>query len=127
MNIVQPDVSIVIVTHNSAGVVGDLLKSIPSALGGLVAETILVDNASTDSTLAVVSTFAECQVIQSENVGYAGGINRGVAAAARETPVLVLNPDLRLHPTSINALVMALNKPRVGIVAPRVESSSGQV
>ena len=42
------DVLVVVTTHNSSHVVGDLLDSLPAALDGPQAEIVVVDNASTD-------------------------------------------------------------------------------
>ena len=47
-------VTVVVVTYNSAGVVGPCLESLPAALGGLPHEVVVVDNDSSDETLTVV-------------------------------------------------------------------------
>ena len=123
----QPDVAVVIVTYNSAHVVGDLLDSLPKALDGLTADVVVVDNSSTDGTAELVAAIGTCRVVRSANVGYAGGINRGVREATPAQAILVLNPDVRLHPGSLPPLLAALREPRVGIAAPRVLSSQGEL
>ena len=65
--------------------------------------------------------------MRSENTGYAGGINRGVGAAAPAEAILILNPDIRLYPGAIPPLLAALDDPGVGIVVPQVRSPSGSV
>jgi GT2 family glycosyltransferase len=65
--------------------------------------------------------------VRSANVGYAGGINRGVREAAPARAILVLNPDVRLHPRSLPPLLAALREPRVGIAAPRVLTQQGEL
>jgi GT2 family glycosyltransferase len=122
---ILPDIAIVIVTYNSADVIGDLLDSLPRALDGLTADVVVVDNGSGDGTADLVTARGGCRVVRSANVGYAGGINRGVREAAPAQAILILNPDLRLHPGSVPPLLAALRKPRVGIAAPRVLTQQG--
>jgi GT2 family glycosyltransferase len=119
------DVLVVIVTYNSAEVIGNLLDSLPAALDGLQAEVIVVDNGSADATLSVIESRPDCHVLRSTNTGYAGGINRGVAAGPASRSILVLNPDAELTPGSVEVMYQALNRPSVGIVAPMVRGSDG--
>jgi GT2 family glycosyltransferase len=122
---VPADVCVVIVTHNSAHVVGDLLDSLPAAMDGLAADVVVVDNGSTDGTADLLAARSDCRLVRSANVGYAAGINRGVREAAAGPAILVLNPDVRLHGGSVPALLAALGEPGVGIVAPQVRSPRG--
>jgi GT2 family glycosyltransferase len=121
----SPDLAIVIVTYNSAHVVGALLDSLPAALDELKADIVVVDNGSSDGTAGLVAERGGCRVARAANVGYAGGINRGVREAAPAEAILVLNPDVRLHAGSVPPLLAALREPEVGIVAPQVRSPSG--
>ena len=113
------DVAAVIVTHNSAHVIDGLLDSIPAALGRLTADVVVVDNGSTDDTATLVSSRQDCRLVRTTNVGYAAGINRGTREAVSSTAVLVLNPDVRLLPGSIEADVRRDHPAGVGIVAPQ--------
>ena len=124
---VHPDIDVVIVTHNSAHVVGDLLDSLPAALDGLTADVVVVDNASSDQTVKLLDSRDDCRVVRSANVGYAGGINRGVREGAGADAILVLNPDARLHKRSVPPLLEALREPNTGIVAPQVRSPEGRL
>lgn len=119
------DVVLVVVTYQSESTIVGLLESLPAALAGMRADTIVVDNGSSDGTVAVLEGRADCRVIRSTNRGYAAGINTGVAAAATDAPILVLNPDCRLRPGCVPALVAALAVPGVGVVAPRVLDRDG--
>jgi N-acetylglucosaminyl-diphospho-decaprenol L-rhamnosyltransferase len=124
---VEVGVSVVIVTYNSAHVIGALLESIPAALDGLSSEVIVVDNASTDGTAELLDVRGDCTVVRSDNVGYAGGVNRGVRESSGRGPILVLNPDLRLDPGSVRRMVGAIAQPGVGVVAPRVLGPDGEL
>ena len=121
----SPDLAIVIVTYNSAHVVGDLLDSVPAALGGLKADIVVVDNGSSDGTARFLAGRGGCRVVQAENIGYAGGINRGVRETMTAEAILILNPDVRLYEGSVPLLLAALQEPDVGIVAPQVRSAAG--
>ena len=122
---VSPELNVVIVTYNSAPLIGDLLDSLPAALDGLTADVVVVDNGSTDGTADLVAARADCRVVRSANVGYAGGINKGVREATRADAILVLNPDVRLRPGSVPPLLAALRQPGTGIVAPQLRSPDG--
>ena len=120
-----PDLAAVIVTHNSAHVVGNLLDSLPAAFGPLSADVIVVDNDSTDDSVNVVLARGDCRIVRSANIGYAGGINLGVRQSPDAPAILILNPDVVLHANSVPPLLAALSQPGVGIVAPQVRSEHG--
>jgi N-acetylglucosaminyl-diphospho-decaprenol L-rhamnosyltransferase len=122
---VSPELNVVIVTYNSAPLIGDLLDSLPAALDALTADVVVVDNGSTDGTADLVAARGDCRVVRSANVGYAGGINKGIREAARAEAILVLNPDVRLRPGSVPPLLAALRQPGTGIVAPQLRSPDG--
>ena len=92
----------------------------PSALDGLSADVVVVDNGSTDDTLTVLGSRDDCRVFRSVNDGYSAGINRGVREAEPADAILVLNPDVVLRPGSIPPLIEALRRPGVGITAPQI-------
>ncbi|MFN7935488.1 MAG: glycosyltransferase family 2 protein [Bryobacteraceae bacterium] len=83
------DVSVVIVTYQSADVIARCLESCL----GRAREVIVIDNASTDGTAAVVQGYPRVRLIANrENRGFAGGVNQGVALAT-SSMILLLNPD----------------------------------
>src|ERR1017187_9121532 len=122
---VRPDLAVVIVTYNSSHDIGDLLDSLPAALDGLAADVVVVDNGSADGTAELVAARGDCRVVRSANVGYAGGINRGVREAVPAEAILIMNPDVRLGDRSVPALLAALRERNVGIAAPQVRSPLG--
>ncbi len=116
-------VAIVVVTYNSQACVGALLESLVDCGAGSV---VVVDNGSSDATVQVVEGFAGVQLIRSTNVGYSGGINRGVREVPAADAYLILNPDLVVRPGIVAVLVAALVDPEVGVVAPLVLDSDGR-
>ena len=121
-------VHIVVVTYNSASVLPTLLGSLAEGLAGVPRwHLTVVDNASTDDTADVVRRLAPDArlVAMGRNAGYAAAINAGARHGARDEILLVLNPDVRLHPGSVLALTTALADPRVGIAVPRLVTPDG--
>ena len=100
----SPDVSIVVVTWNGRQYLDDCLGAI-ARQEGVSAETILVDNASTDGTAEYVRTaFPWVRVLRlPENRGFAGGNNAGAREAAGAF-LAFLNNDTRADPGWLRAL-----------------------
>lgn len=99
--------SLIIVAYNSRAYLGPCIESILDEIGPHD-EIIVVDNGSRDGSAHFVrSHYPQVRVICGENVGYAGGNNRG-AAAARGQYLVFLNPDTVLHPGSLAALLVPL-------------------
>jgi len=96
------------------------------AAGSYAHNTVLVlDNASTDgSPDAIRAAYPAVQVVAlTENLGYAGNNNVGLALALAQGAewVLVLNEDTVLAPDCLAALVAAGEAdPRVGLAGPMV-------
>ena len=122
----RPDVSIVVVSHDSAT---DLPLSLASALAqtGVAAETLVVDNASTDASREVARKFGTTVrlVPMAGNVGFAAAMNAGIEASAGRY-VLALNPDCRLDIRFSEALTHALDsRPDTGSASGRIYRAEG--
>ena len=122
-------ISIVIVHWNTPSLLTDCLASIGAQISTNVAETIVVDCASsTGDVRRLVESFNHVRLIQlSDNPGYAGGCNAGFRETETEF-VLFLNADVVLDPRAIETLVdcFSLN-PRIGLVAPVLFNPDGTV
>ncbi|OFW15064.1 MAG: hypothetical protein A3F70_14335 [Acidobacteria bacterium RIFCSPLOWO2_12_FULL_67_14] len=99
-----PDISVVVVTWNGRSFVEPCLEALASQRG-VAFETILVDNASSDGTAELVrQKFPDVRlIVLPENLGFAGGNNAGVRAAAGEF-VAFLNNDAVPDPDWLRAL-----------------------
>src|SRR6476661_5340730 len=85
--------SIIIVSYNSAEQIGACLRALQQQRCDSEFEIVVVDNGSRDESRAVVAGFPEVRLIATnENLGFAGGVNRGVAAAHGHV-IALLNPD----------------------------------
>ncbi len=119
-----PRVSALIVSYNTRAL---LLESVDSVVHEPGVETIVLDNASHDgSPQAVADRFPTVQLIRSEsNLGFAAGVNRA-AACARGRSLLILNPDARLQPGTLDLLVEHLDRyPRAALVSPSLRYPDG--
>jgi GT2 family glycosyltransferase len=126
---VQPDVSIVIVTWNVCNLACACLDSIRTTRGSLEVEVIVVDNASQDRTVALITrAFAEVTLIVNEsNQGFARATNQGLARA-RGRNLMLLNPDTVLTPGALQKMVEhAQRHPEAGTIGPRLESADGEL
>jgi GT2 family glycosyltransferase len=101
---------------------------LPAAAGKLSILPSVVDNGSSDETVATVRARGGVSIIETgENLGYAGAINLGRAHAAPCTSLLILNPDLILEPAAIEELYGALADPKVGAAVPMLLNEDGSL
>lgn len=118
------EVTAVVVTHNSAGVIDTALDSLGASVQTIAIEVVVVDNGSTDDTVARVERRGDCRVVRAANDGYAAGINAGVLAAEGTGPILVLNPDTVCDPGAVVALADAAARHHA-IAVPRIVGADG--
>jgi GT2 family glycosyltransferase len=123
------DLSIIVVSYNTKQLLDDCLQSLCRAdLPPDGVEVIVVDNASSDGSQAMVrEKHPQVQLICSqENQGFAAANNRGLAVA-QGSHVLFLNSDTRVSP---EALVQPLNylkaHPEVGAITVKLVYPNGQ-
>jgi N-acetylglucosaminyl-diphospho-decaprenol L-rhamnosyltransferase len=124
------DVTAVVVTYNSSAVVSGALGSLKESFdAGVLAECLVVDNASADGTAErVVAEHGWCTVVRGrENLGFGRGCNVGIARA--KTPyVLLLNPDATLTREGLERLADFLDRhPRAGAAAPAIQEPDGRL
>jgi GT2 family glycosyltransferase len=122
------DVSVIFVTFNSARHITACLASLPPSLEGLDAEVLVVDNASSDGTAALVRAgFPGVRVIDAGgNLGFAAGVNLGLAAATGRYAVW-LNPDSEVVSGRFRDVVAWLDAhPDTGIAGLRLVDGEGR-
>lgn len=116
-----PAVAVTIVTFNSGKYIARCLAAVfEQEYPNL--EVIVVDNASTDDSVAQVLRFgSRVRLIQNKtNTGFSGGHNRAIAACKSHW-VLTLNPDVRLTRSFVRQLVAAgETDERTGVVCGKL-------
>lgn len=107
------EVSIVIVNWNAKDELAASLESIEREATGSV-ETIVVDNGSSDGSLAMLAArFPAVRAIDAgANLGFAEGVNRGIAVATRPW-IFTLNNDAVLAPGCLARLGEAIARASV--------------
>ena len=115
----QALVSVVIPCHNGVDDTRQAIRSLLAQESAPPLEIVIVDNGGSDATRDLGREFPGVQVLRSEqNLGFAGGVNRGIAAARGEQ-VLVLNNDTAAAPRMLARLAAALaSDPRIAMAAP---------
>jgi GT2 family glycosyltransferase len=116
------ELSILIVTWNSAGTIEKVLKELLQEVKDLAAQILVWDNASEDESAQLIESFSEVVLIRSsKNIGYCEAINRLFALAPESSYYLTLNPDALPLPGSIKRLIESVDKDRsVAAATPKL-------
>ncbi len=111
--------SVVIPCHNGADLTHACVESLLAQDGPRPHEILLVDNASTDGTAALVRAHPSVRVLrQPTNLGFGAGVNVGIRQSRGEL-VLVLNNDTLAAPNLLQELTAVLqSSPTIGAAAP---------
>ena len=135
------DLSIVIVNWNVVDLLRDCLTSIYGAtgarrdaagdlwLGPYATQIIVVDNASSDGSVAMLGAeFPAIERIVSEvNLGFTGGNNLALGHCQGRY-VLLLNPDTRVIDDALTVMVDYMEAhPQVGVIGPRLLYGDGDL
>ncbi len=125
-----PRVAITIVTFNSARYISGCLEN-ALAQDYAPLEIVVVDNASTDATLDMLRALPDgiskrvTTLYNRQNVGFAAGQNQAIAATHNADWILALNPDVRLRPDFISALLTAAaSMPEAGSLCGKLLAAS---
>jgi GT2 family glycosyltransferase len=114
----QPRVAVAIPSWNSAELLPRCLGSLRKQ--GIDLEVLVVDNGSSDGSVAYLEREGVPHVSLPRNTGFAAAINLA-AARVRASMILVLNADTVLEPGAVRALAGALEAdPSLGGVQPRL-------
>jgi len=116
------DVSVVIVSWNTCEILRDCLLSVVAQAGDVSCEVIVVDNASSDDSVAMVrQEFPQVRLIENaDNRGFAAANNQGMAVATGRY-ILLLNSDtIVLDQAMAKTVAFAEARPDAAVVGCRV-------
>ncbi len=116
---INSTVSVIIVTYNNAGTIQECIFSLIQYLAK-EDEIIIVDNNSSDETVAIIKSFDDDRIhlIESKhNLGYAKGINIGIEAATKEYYIF-LNPDTIATKDFTKKLIAPLQNDQFAVAGP---------
>ena len=121
--------SVVIVSYNVRSYLDQCLQSVKKALEGIDGEVFVVDNASSDDTMAVLpGRYPGVHFIANgENIGFARANNIAIRQSAAEY-VLLLNPDTTVADHTLrDALKFMDEHPKAGGAGVMMHNEDGTV
>ena len=114
----------VVVNYNAGAALAACVASLRAAG---VAEIVVVDNGSSDGSLAALAADnGKARIVRAgRNLGYGTAANRGAATLA-EPFVLIANPDVVIDPGAVDVLAGTLEaEPDVAVVGPSIHDPGG--
>jgi N-acetylglucosaminyl-diphospho-decaprenol L-rhamnosyltransferase len=123
------DVSVILVNYNTANLLPRAIGALSDASRNLRVQTIIVDNASRDGSVALIrSQFPECSLIANKNnVGF-GRANNQALPLVKGRYVLLLNTDAFVGADSLEKTIAYMDgHPKCGILGVRLTGEDGTV
>jgi GT2 family glycosyltransferase len=123
------DISVIIVTWNSAAFIEGCLRSIYECTSNTSFEIIVVDNGSADETVRIITTnFRNAILLETRcNLGFARACNMGIRLSSGRL-IFLLNPDACFKSNVIDLLRSFLDSDsEIGAVGPKVMEADGSV
>lgn len=106
----SPAISVVVPLYNEEDNVVELQRQIDAALAGLDYELVLVDDGSTDATVARVQRGERVRLLEfAANAGQSAAMHAGIHSARGEV-IVTLDGDLQNDPADIPAMVARLEQ-----------------
>jgi len=117
------DASVVVTTYNALPWIEQCLQSVEGV------ETVVVDNASSDGTVAFVRVrFPDVRVVEQENLGLAAGWARGLEEISPGRWALILNADAWLVGDALERMIAIGDAhPDVAVVGPKLLNPDGSL
>ena len=112
--------TVILVTYNAL----EYTRACLDTLGD--ADIVVVDNASTDGTVAFLRARGIHVIANDRNEGFPAAVNRGIAAAADARVIVILNNDTLVPPGTLSRLVAHANDPAVGLVVATTNYSANE-
>jgi GT2 family glycosyltransferase len=115
------NISAVVVSFNAAEYIEKCLLSIKKQKS-IINRITVVDDCSKDDTISIVKNkFPDvCIIANEKNMGYAGSLNRGIAASPCDY-IILSNDDIELSEDWLNCALAEFNgRPECGLVASKV-------
>ncbi len=123
------DLSIIIVNWNGQDLLRKCLEHVQQTARNISYEIIVVDNASTDGSQAMVQhEFPDVQLIEnSENTGFATANNQGIAISQGRY-VLLLNSDAFVNDETLDTMVAFMDEhPEAGMAGCKLFYEDGRL
>jgi len=112
---------IVVVTYRSADAIEPCLRSIPRRPD---LRLFVIENASGDAAAERAAALGAISILNRANLGFGAAANQGARLGTGDA-ILFLNPDARLTPGAIDALLAELDRPGVAVVGATLRNTDG--
>lgn len=125
----KPELSIIILNHNTRGLLGNCIKSLEKVKNEANFEVIVSDNGSSDGSLGMLAKdFAWARVVKNRiNLGFAKG-NNAARKLVKGEYTLFLNSDTIINAGTISETLGYLKKNRdVGAITCKIVLPDGQL
>ncbi len=122
-------VSVIIPVWHGDSVIAQCLEAVFARSGETLHEVICVDNASPDTSAAIIAEqFPQVRLLpQPVNLGFAGGVNAGIMAA-RGDVFMLLNQDCLPHEGWLTAVTQTFAQhPQIGIIGGTIYNADETV
>jgi N-acetylglucosaminyl-diphospho-decaprenol L-rhamnosyltransferase len=122
-----PSLSVIVVTYNSEAEISACLRSLLPEVEGIRHEILVVDNNSSDRTVADVRRLfpGVTLLVNQENAGFPRANNQAIVRSTGDH-VLLLNPDTIVPPEAIRTLMTRLDAEEgLGVCGPRLIDEAG--
>ncbi len=123
----MPNLSIIIVHHQTPELLKLCLKSVRETSTDLDYEIIVIDSTISRKARDLIhEQYSETRYLPfKENLGYARGVNVGIKNSTGKY-ILILNPDIIVTSSAIDRMIKYMAKhPDIGILGPRVLNFNG--
>jgi len=124
-----PDISVVVVSFNTAHLLIPMRRALLASEEGLDIQTIVIDNASQDESVAVLKReFGDSTVVlNTSNVGF-GRANNQALPLATGRYILLLNTDAFVSPDTLISTVKYMDEnPECGVLGVRLVGRDGNL
>lgn len=124
-----PVLSVIIVNYNVKDFLEQTLVSVIKALQDIASEVLVVDNHSSDGSVAHIrQRFPQVEIIANrENLGFARACNQGLRAARGEF-LLLLNPDTIVQEDTFRKVIEFMRQyPDTGMVGCKILNPDGSL
>lgn len=123
------DISVIIISYNTATLLLEAVRKLHSASQGLSLECIFVDNASTDHSVALIREYFpnDLLIVNEKNVGF-GRANNQALVYAKGRYILLLNTDAFVATDTLSKTITHMEtNPQCGILGVRLEGRDGEL
>lgn len=121
-----PRVGVIVVAYGRPDLLDETLRTIVGS-GHPPLQVVVVDNSSDPLVAQAASRHGSAYVDPGANLGFAGGVNRGLDEIERSSDVLLLNPDATVDRPTVDELQRRLRSDsRIACSAPAQVDGDGR-